>query len=612
VLFTDAVTYCAESKAILIDSFQIAYHRANHSVTFSFSLASVESNLNVSANIYLNVYGIQAVNQTLDLCSYFAGVICPLPQVNFTGYGTYPIPLKYTSKLPSIAWHVPNIEAYARVELLRQGSNEIAACLQATLSNGWSTRQPVVMWVSGIFTLLALLVALFHTILANSPSPAQYRWFDILYLFQSAGATGLMHLNYPSVYSAFTQNFHWALGLLSSSGEQSSIDKLRMKTGGHLTSEAYSDVQYIDRQLSPYNTFVVDINDAFQSTSSLKSFIAENSFKPREIIPSLDSRAMIPSTIDQNATTDLDTGIPVYVNTLNIPSANAFDTAFFVFLSLCAIFIATHALLFLIVFLVERFRPKTTWAVRLRNMWWDFCFGNTLRLCLLAFLPIWIFGFLQFKTGDSGLSIFLAVLAILLTLVPLTITVYLSFLRDRRPSSTAPDISALYTNYKWFHSAGVLYRPYRQTYHFFWFAPLVLAMIVRAAFTALGPTSAWVQVIGNLVVEAVVFVSLVVCRPHKDKKGDWIVSFLSACRLAVAGLMVAFIPSIKVAAIPRTVIGFIMIILFGVPTVILFLGLIWNAGYGYLWRRRTRRIEDGLEVDRFVASDNSSRQAIRP
>ncbi len=32
-----------------------------------------------------NAYGIDIVNQTVDLCSYFEGVICPLPQVNFTG-----------------------------------------------------------------------------------------------------------------------------------------------------------------------------------------------------------------------------------------------------------------------------------------------------------------------------------------------------------------------------------------------------------------------------------------------------------------------------------------------------------------------------------------------
>jgi hypothetical protein len=84
-LYTDSVSYCAEARAVIVDEFDIAYHQSNKSVTFSFSLASVESNLNVSANLYLNAYGIEILNQKFALCSYFEGVICPLPQVNFTG-----------------------------------------------------------------------------------------------------------------------------------------------------------------------------------------------------------------------------------------------------------------------------------------------------------------------------------------------------------------------------------------------------------------------------------------------------------------------------------------------------------------------------------------------
>ena len=87
-LYTDTVSYCAEAKAVLVDQFQIAYHQSNTSLTFSFSLASVEGNLNTSVNLYVNAYGIQILNDTIDLCDILQGVICPLPQVNFTGEST--------------------------------------------------------------------------------------------------------------------------------------------------------------------------------------------------------------------------------------------------------------------------------------------------------------------------------------------------------------------------------------------------------------------------------------------------------------------------------------------------------------------------------------------
>ena len=89
-LFTNSVSYCAEARAVIVEAFDIAYHRSNESITFSFSFASVSDDLNVSANIYVNAYGRQVINQTLNLCDYLQGVICPLPQVNFTGKSSRP------------------------------------------------------------------------------------------------------------------------------------------------------------------------------------------------------------------------------------------------------------------------------------------------------------------------------------------------------------------------------------------------------------------------------------------------------------------------------------------------------------------------------------------
>lgn len=54
-------------------------------MSFYFNLASAETDLNTSLIVYLNIYGKQSVNQTVDLCSILYGVLCPLPQLNFTG-----------------------------------------------------------------------------------------------------------------------------------------------------------------------------------------------------------------------------------------------------------------------------------------------------------------------------------------------------------------------------------------------------------------------------------------------------------------------------------------------------------------------------------------------
>jgi len=290
------------------------------------------------------------------------------------GYGTYPIPDTFITQIPAIAFTVPNLEAYARVQLIRDDTGEVAACIQTTLTNGKSTRHLGVAIATGVFTALALLIGIIHTLAVSSPSPAQYRWFDILFLFQTAAATGFLHLNYPLVYSNFADNFAWSYGLFKSSAMQNTINKMRFKTGGTLSGDAYSDVQYINRQLSPYN--FINLN-SLDSVSSFKSFIVNASTPHTQ----LQSRATIPSVVQTNATTDLSTGLPVYVESLGIPEANAFDTVFFWFLAFIAIAVAFHVLLFAIVFIVDRVQDRRGhWASRMRRIWWDFCGGNALRL----------------------------------------------------------------------------------------------------------------------------------------------------------------------------------------------------------------------------------------
>ncbi|ORX40576.1 hypothetical protein BD324DRAFT_606460 [Kockovaella imperatae] len=582
ILTTDAVSYCTADSAVDVQHLDITYHQSNRSVTFSFSIQAIESDLNVDAYLYLSAYGRDIVNLTIPLCSIFDGIICPLPTVNFTGYGTYPIPEQYTKDIPALAYSVPDLEAYAQLQLIRTDNNQVAACLQATLSNGKSTRQIGVAIGTGVFTLVALLVGLWHTGMVYSPSPAQYRWFDILYLFQTAAASGLLSVEYPTVYTSFSRNFAWAFALFYSSDMQNSIDQMRSDTGG--TVEAAPDNQIVNNLVTSnlYSRNLVDFN-SFTSPLALRAYIEERA-------------AVVQSYFDDNS------GLAHYVEAMHFREKNVLDTIFFFYLAFIGIAIVFHIIVFIVVLICAK--AGADWAKRLRQMWWGFCGGNALRLCLIGFLPLWIFGFLQFRLGGSGLSIFFAAFGIAITFLPLLAVFILSILRSSRTYSTSPNISRLYTSYRWFHSVGVLYRPYRQKFHYFWFAPLILAMIARAGFIAFGRDQPWAQVIGNVVIEFILLLLLVITRPHKDLKGDFLIFFLCFCRMCAFGLMIAFIPSVAVGGIVKTIIGFVIIVLFGVPTILLLLGLFWNLGYGYWWRRNKRRIEDGLEVDRFVDSQD--------
>jgi hypothetical protein len=563
------------------------------------------------------------------------------------GYGTYPLPDNIQNDIPALAWTVPDLEAFARVELRSVDGGELRACIQSTIVNGLTAEQTSVKWAAGMFTLVAILVGLIHSCI-NSPSPAQYRWFDVVLLYQTAVALVLMPLNYPLVYRAFARNFFWAVGMVSSESFRTSINNMRYKTGGHLNGTAFPDVQFINADLS--DSEGIDVNQLIDTIRQLGPLLGSGGLggllgrslpdvpeedlyllqtleslhtaRPDPATHLLTARA-IPDLVNEIRLANTGSGIPAYVNSLGIPRANAFTTLFFIMLIVVAIAIALHAIIFVIAYLVERSASRQNWGGRLIDRYWGWCGGNALRLvcrfrfphefrfltvqCLLFFLPVWIFGFYQFVMGDSKLAIFFAAFSLALTIIPLLVVLVISIIRSRRTSSTAPDISQLYTSYRMFHSAGALYRQYRQRFHFFWFI-IVLALIARAGFISFANGNAWASVIGNIVVEAIIFVALIACRPHKDRKGDWLAPILSFFRLACFGLCIAFVPSMDVEPIPRAICAFVMIAGIGLPTVLLFFGLIFNAFYGYLWRRHTHRIEDGLEVERFVASDDESQK----
>ena len=83
-----------------------------------------QANVNVSANLFLNVYGMHPVNITLDICQLFNGGLCPLPLYVFNGSETITLPssIKVSSQIPRIAYKIPDLEAFAQLTLTEVGT----------------------------------------------------------------------------------------------------------------------------------------------------------------------------------------------------------------------------------------------------------------------------------------------------------------------------------------------------------------------------------------------------------------------------------------------------------------------------------------------------------
>lgn len=268
----------------------------------------------------------------------------PLPTYNFTGSSSIALPsfLNVASKVPTIAYKIPDLESFAQLTLTDVNTGNVAACIQATLSNGWSTRQPAVSFTTGGFALFALFSGILHSLLPstpfvpaslyNLPSIAPARFVDFILLFQQISITGFLHLNFPLVYRAFTLNFAWALGLFPDSQPiQNAIDTMRHLTGGSFQDGVHSPIAFVNRQLSPYNvpnpsgpspsTFLTLANAAFLA--------ANRSIISRDATTDSSSGDGPPATVTSGDSDILPAGIPVYVNSLEISTTNAFMSVFF-------------------------------------------------------------------------------------------------------------------------------------------------------------------------------------------------------------------------------------------------------------------------------------------
>ncbi|KAI9061654.1 TRP-domain-containing protein [Trametes sanguinea] len=609
-LFTSSVTYCAPPESLLIQQFDIAYFAKNQSIVFNVSAASVVPNTNVKANLFLNVYGMQPINVTLDICHLFGGALCPLPLYNFTGSDSISLPksVDVASNLPGIAYIVPDLEAYAQLTLTDVKTGEVRACVQSTLSNGWSTRQFAVQWTTGSIALLALAAAIWQSIFGDASSLAPIRLIDIMSLFQTIGLSGLLALNFPSLYRAFTVNFAWSLGLFSappSSSMQSSINRMRHLTGGDLLN-ASSDgaISFVNRKLSPYNAagFVVP-QSLLESASALPRInLAELPSQNLSSISLPSPQVLVGgdvATVTDDSSNVLQAGIPIYTNSIGIATANAFMTVFFMALILAAIVLGALALAYAITWALCRteFARKHPRIVEFREGFPAFAKAWGLRAALIAALPILVFAFYQWTLKDSWLSVLLSVF-LLLGLMAIILPSAFFAVRSSLPTA------------RWSHTKAPLSvtpftAPYREN-RVYYVIPLLLVMLVKALVTAFAHAHGMVQAIIFVVLEGLLLASLITLKPYPFRRTDILMGYLCVTRMVCSGLMIAFSESLAVKPIPRVAIGAITAVIFSVACVVLFFNLLVNMG---LWRlfkyavccgRRGRR-----PGDRSLASNSS-------
>ncbi len=563
---------------------------------------------------------MRPLNMTIDLCSLLGGILCPLPTYNFTGADSITLPssIDVQSFIPSIAYIIPDLEAFAQLTLTEVGTGKVRACVQSTLSNGWSARQKGAEWATGVIALLALFSAIGYSYM-NPEALAAVRLLDVMYLFQTIAASGLLGLNYSSVYRAYASNFSWALGLFSmasSSSIQDSINNMRRLTGGNVDNSdaGQAAISLVNRKLSPYNSppqnFAISpqllASAASLPSVDIKSFLSGTYDIP--VANSAISNANIyvggnVETVTQESSNILEAGIPIYVNVLGIETENAFMTVFLIVFILAAILLAVLGLGYLALLAFSRTSRGQQTAEDAKARYPAFARAWALRTALICVLPVFIFTFYQWTLKDSWLSIFLSVillLGLLAGILPPVFYVVRSILPTRWSGEEDSSQS---------HALAPLIASLR-TERYYYIIPLLLAIFVKALVIAFGQAHGMAQAIVILVVEFLLLGVTIVLKPHRTRGADVLAVFLAIVRTVCTGLSIAFSESLALKPIPRVAIGIIMAVIFSITVIVMFLNVLWHLGLRRVlrlipWRRHRGTSTGATVLGSSVPSDAS-------
>ncbi|WAR61856.1 hypothetical protein PtB15_12B548 [Puccinia triticina] len=604
IIETSSVSYCSEPRAILVDTFDVRYSKRNQTLAFDLSAASVSRGLNLEAQLSLNAYGIHALNLSIDLCSVLSGVLCPLPTYNFTGSGQYAIPPDRIPAIPALAWAVPDIEAVFTIQLVDSTSSLPAACLQVTLTNGLSVGHRAVAWLSAASLILAALIALIAAALApesarlSAPASLFYLLGNQL---QQMAMAGMLSLNYPVVLRTWTTNFAYSVGLISSPSISRAIDDLRDRTGGNGFSTTQDTVAFISRLYSPFNQqpgtvdthtdtstsaralFVKDtmhqmIAGAYQHAPLNNNFTTTTTHHLRAR-QALDSSGFTPTVprprhtvpVVTRNTTLLDPGLAAYVNKVGFPVENAFMFLFMWLLILTAFLLAC----FLLVSLTLLILPPSSRAGRrspiqklARLSPVGLAIG--LRVLLFAYPPLSLFTFWQWRLGnaDARAPIFFAVVLWLASSLALAFIAWRLF---RHHSRGHP--------WNWSIALVGMFKPGK-----WWIlGPLTLISLLRAAFIGFGQGSGQTQVISEMILLTISFGLMVVHRPFGATLTN-VAAIIQATMAVIQSVILQFlVPSLETKPIPRTVLGFAIIVLHSIG----FLAAIVFGGWPLIGELRT-------------------------
>ncbi|CAL3962252.1 unnamed protein product [Diplocarpon coronariae] len=638
---------CMGGQSLInLTSFDGAYYADN--MTVLFNLAGTTNLRNESLMLYISVYayGEDRFDMIFNPCNANFHSLCPLnASVPITGGAIIPVSKSDVSAIPSIALGIPDFEGTLQLSFYSNSSQTQVACFSAVMRNGASFSHPAAVGTTlGVFTIVALLASFVTAIYGDSVPHIRTHYAHslpvlvVIEVFQSIFFSGALSLQWPSVLPAFWSNFAWSAGMISTPSLLKSIN-------------GFTGVSGNSSQVGGAGSTIINNNGGLQQQiygRSLETIAQKSEQVASHLYKRVEDETAGAKLFDW-AGVPVSPGLPLpggwynFAGTLSlvdVPAADAFMIGFLWLLILVVVLVAATALFkWALEALCATKIMKRDRLVLFREHWLGFMGLVVLRTLFIAFFMMMTLTLFQFSFGGKAGPIAIAVIVFLVFFVgTLGISFYACFYRIRfgkyesspdrihfqprkvlkvvpwystaRESSldeeekaksigslsffqvrfveSAEDEHSVHLNANFTKRFGWLAARYRRTRWWF-FAFWVVYQFIRACFVGGGRQNPTAQVIGLFIWEIIVFVAVVWINPFEGSRNTALaVWMLGISKVTTAGLSIAFLPQLKVARIPTTIIGVIIIVIQGFLVVGLLVLIVLGAISSYMSLTRNR------------------------
>ena len=498
---TKSLNPCQEDSDFTATLFNVAFTPDNNSVLLDIDGMSSITGY-VAAELDVIAYGYTALQQTIDPCTLNLYGMCPMNPGPIDITFNLPISDDVISKVPGIAYGVPDLDGLVKIYIKDRTSGNNLACVEAELSNGKTVDQRAVGWTTAVIAGLALLASAVTSGLGHSNTAAHVaaNALSLFGFFQAQAIIGMTAVALPPVVASWTQNFQWTLGIIRVGFLERLCTWYQRSTGGNpstlLSNLNSASVQVQKRSLDVMRGLSARTDDQFMKRAGTD--MAPNSADAKTVVVRGIERVGFRSRIEPT---------------------NIFLTGlifFMVFVVLTAVCVALfkafcEAAVKAGWFKGDKFEDfRTGWKVVLK--------GILFRIVLIGYPQICILCLWELTQRDSAAEVVLA----LFFFISMTVALGWASLKVFRIAKRSVQMHKnpayiLYSDPSALNKWGFLYVQFRATAYYF-IMPVLIYILVKAIFIAFAQGSDIAQAIALLIIEAAFLIGVSILRPWMDKK----------------------------------------------------------------------------------------------